>query len=61
MTYLIIHGIMKTIKGSNEKKIDGVEIDNSLSIYKNMPICQDKVDKANEVLKTAGIPKPAFK
>ncbi|WP_166565194.1 hypothetical protein [Emticicia sp. CRIBPO] len=52
---------MKTIKGSNEKKIYGVEIDNSLSIYKNMPICQDKVDKANEVLKTAGIPKPAFK
>jgi hypothetical protein len=34
MIYLIIHGIMKTIKGSNEKKIDGVEIDNSLSIYK---------------------------
>ena len=29
--------------------------------YKNMPIFQDKVDKANEVLKMVGPPKEALK
>ena len=34
-----------------------LKIDNSLEKYKTMPIFQDKVDKANEVLRTVGLPK----
>jgi hypothetical protein len=48
---------MKTIKELNDKKIPIVRIDNSLEKYKTMPIFQDKVDKANEVLRTVGLPK----
>ncbi len=48
---------MKTIKDLNEKKIPIVRIDNSLEKYKTVPIFQEKVDKANEVLKTVGLPK----
>ena len=47
----------KTIKEINEKKIPIVRIDNSLEKYKTMPIFQDKVDKANEALRTIGLPK----
>ncbi len=52
---------MKTIKELNDKKNPIVRIDNSLEKYKNMPIFQDKVDKANEVLRTVGLPKLADK
>lgn len=52
---------MKTIKELNEKKIPIVRIDNSLEKYKKMPIFQDKVDKANEMLRTVGLPKLATK
>jgi hypothetical protein len=48
---------IKTIKELNEKKIPIVRIDNSLEKYKTMPIFQEKVDKANEMLKTVGLPK----
>lgn len=51
---------MKTIQDIqelNERKIPIVRIDNSLEKYKDMPIFQDKVDKANETLKTVGLPK----
>ena len=48
---------MKTIKELNDKKIPIVRIDNSLEKYKKMPIFQDKVDKANDMLKTVGLPK----
>lgn len=48
---------MKTIKELNDKKIPIVRIDNSLEKYKKMPLFQDKVDKANETLRTAGLPK----
>ena len=48
---------MKTLKELNDKKIPIVRIDNSLEKYKNMPIFQDKVDKANEMLRTVGLPK----
>lgn len=48
---------MKTIKELNDKNIPIVRIDNSLEKYKNMPIFQEKVDKANEVLRTVGLPK----
>jgi len=52
---------MKTIKELNEKRIPIVRIDNSLEKYKSMPIFQDKVDMANEVLRTVGLPKLASK
>ena len=52
---------MKTIKELNQKKIPIVRIDNTLEKYKNMPIFQDKVDKANEVLRKVGLPKLVVK
>ena len=52
---------MKKIKELNDRKIPIVKIDNSLEKYKTMPIFQDKVDKANEVLRTVGLPKLAIK
>jgi hypothetical protein len=52
---------MKTIKELNEKKVPIIRIDNSLEKYKKMPIFQDKVDKANEMLRTVGLPKLATK
>jgi hypothetical protein len=52
---------MKTIKELNDKKLPIVRIDNSLEKYKKMPIFQEKVDKANEVLRTVGLPKLAIK
>lgn len=45
------------IKKLNEKKIPVVRIDNSLEKYLNAPLFQDKVDKANEMLRTVGLPK----
>jgi hypothetical protein len=48
---------IKTIKELNDKKIPIVRIDDSLEKYLKMPIFQDKVDKANEALKTIGLPK----
>ena len=52
---------MKTIQDLNEKKIPIVRINNSLKKYKTMPIFQEKVDKANEMLRTIGLPKIANK
>ncbi|HET7115036.1 MAG TPA: hypothetical protein VFI29_01010 [Hanamia sp.] len=52
---------MKTIQELNESKIPIVRINNSLKKYKTMPIFQEKVDKANEMLRTTGLPKPATK
>lgn len=51
---------MKTVQDIqelNEQKIPIVRIDNRLEKYKTMPIFQDKVDKANETLRTVGLPK----
>jgi hypothetical protein len=48
---------MKTLNELNERKAPIVRIDNSLKKYKTMPIFQDKVDKANEVLRDVGLPK----
>jgi len=53
--------IIKTIQELNEKKIPIVRIDKALEKYKTMPIFQDKVDKANEALRTVGLPKLATK
>ena len=43
-------------KELNVSKIPIVRIDNSLEKYKTMPVFQEKVDKANEVLRTVGLP-----
>ena len=51
---------MKTIKELNNKKVPIVRIDNSLEKYKNMPIFQEKLDLANEVLRTVGPPAMYF-
>ena len=48
---------MKTIKELNNRKAPIIRIDHSLEKYKKMPIFQEKVDMANEVLRTVGIPK----
>ena len=45
------------IKKLNKKKIPIVTINNSLEKYENEPLFQDKVDKANEVLRKVGLPK----
>jgi hypothetical protein len=50
---------MKTIQELNERKIPIVRINNELKKYKAMPIFQEKVDKANEMLRTVGLPKLA--
>ncbi len=52
---------MKTIQELNQSKIPIVRINNSLKKYKTMPIFQEKVDKANEILRTVGLPKLATK
>jgi hypothetical protein len=49
---------MKKIDELNKKKVPVVRIDNSLEKYKTIPLFQDKVDKANEILKRVGLPKP---
>lgn len=48
---------MKTIKELNERKIPIVTIDNSLEQYRDKPLFQDKVDKANEIIRRVGLPK----
>jgi hypothetical protein len=45
------------IKELNKKKLPIVRIDNSLEKFKSTPLFQDKVDKANEMLRTVGLPK----
>jgi len=45
------------IEELNKRKAPVVIIDNSLAKYKALPIFQDKVDKANEMLRTIGLPK----
>ncbi|WP_259066269.1 hypothetical protein HDF24_22350 [Mucilaginibacter sp. X4EP1] len=45
------------IEELNKRKAPIVVIDNSLKKYKELPIFQDKVDKANEMLRTVGLPK----
>ena len=52
---------MKTIQELNAKKIPIIRIDNSLEKYKTIAIFQEKVDKANEMLKTVGLPKTTIK
>ena len=44
-------------KESYKSKVPVVVIDNSLAKYKKLPIFQDKLDKANEMLSKIGLPK----
>ena len=46
---------MKEIKTDN-KKPEIKKVDKSLDKYLNKGLFKDKVDKANEVLKTVGLP-----
>jgi len=46
-----------TIEELNKRKTPIVVIDNSLKKYLEMPLFQDKVDKANDMLKKVGLPK----
>jgi hypothetical protein len=45
------------IEDINGRKTPIVVIDNSLKKYKDAGLFQEKVDKANEMLKTVGLPK----
>lgn len=45
------------IKELNKKNVPIVTIDNTLDKYRNHPAFQPKLDKANEVLRTVGLPK----
>lgn len=49
------------VKELKTKKVPVVRIDKSLEQYVSMPLFQDKVDKANEMLRTIGLPKNSKK
>ncbi len=49
---------MTTIKELNKKKVPIVRIDKSLNKYNDIVLNPDKVEKANEMLRTTGLPKP---
>lgn len=38
-----------------------IKVDPSLDRYHHMGLFQDKIDKANHILKTVGLPKQLFK
>lgn len=44
------------VKKLNSKKIPVVIIDKSLEKFKKKPLFQEKVDKANDILRKAGVP-----
>ena len=48
---------MTTIKELNKKKTPIVRIDKSLNKYNDVVLYPDKVEKANEMLRTVGLPK----
>jgi hypothetical protein len=45
------------IKELNKRKTPIVTIDKSLEKFKKQPLFQDKVDKANEIIRKVGLPK----
>ncbi len=45
------------VKDLNNKKTPIITIDDSLKKFKKQPLFQDKVDKANEILRKVGLPK----
>lgn len=48
---------MKIIKEIKKRKIPIVQIDKSLNKYKDVVLFPDKLEKANEMLRTVGLPK----
>ena len=54
----MIKFVVMKAKELNKSKLPVVRIDNSLEKYKDKVLFKDKLDKANEMLKTAGLPKP---
>ncbi len=48
---------MKKIEELNKSKLPIVKIDKSLSKYKDKVLFKEKVEKANETLKSVGLPK----
>ena len=50
---------MKIIEELNKSKLPIVKIDKSLGQYKDKILFREKVEKANEALKTIGLPKPS--
>lgn len=49
---------MKTKEKMLKTKKSMVRINDSLDKYNDLPIFQEKLDKANETLKRVGMPKP---
>ena len=45
------------IKELNKKKVPIVRIDKSLNKYNDIVLFPDKLEKANEMLRTVGLPK----
>lgn len=50
-----------TIKELEKRKVPIVRIDKSLNKYKNVVLFPDKLEKANEMLRTVGLPKQWLK
>ena len=48
---------MKTVEELNKRKVPIVTIDESLEEYKDKVICPEKLQKANEMLKTTKLPR----
>jgi hypothetical protein len=51
----------KVIKELEKRKTPIVRIDKSLDKYKNVVLFPDKLEKANEMLRTVGLPKQWIK
>ena len=49
------------IKELEKRKVPIVRIDKSLNKYKNVVLFPDKLEKANEMLRTVGLPKQWLK
>jgi hypothetical protein len=48
---------MTTIEELNKRKVPVVQIDESLDKYNNIVLFPEKLAKANEMLRTVGLPK----
>jgi len=53
----MIKFVIMNVKELNKSKLPVVRIDHSLEKYKHNVLFKDKLDKANEMLKTTGLPK----
>jgi len=53
----ILKFVTMKVKNLNKSKLPIVRIDNSLEKYKGKVLFKDKLDKANDMLKTVGLPK----